>query len=184
MSTNSNQLSKKDIEQLVSQNSTSISYTKPSESNKIKISKYWSSFSQICVSNVKQELIVCDHCKTILVYKASTGSGCMIHHLRSCQSKLKQANSSSEQQTINSYYKSTSNGKKQIPTGIKRAITTACAEFVAEDGRAFYLLQGPGFARLAKQLFESGQRLSSSAHINMEGLLPVPSTVSNFYCIR
>jgi hypothetical protein len=184
MSTNSNQLDKKDIERLVSQNRTSISYTKPNESSKIKISKYWNSFSQIYVSNVKQDFIVCDHCKTILVYKPSTGSGCMIHHLRSCQSKLKQANSSGEQQTINNYYKSTSNDKKQIPTGIKRAITTACTEFVAEDGRAFHLLQGSGFVRLAKQLFDSGQRLSSSINISIEDLLPVPSTVSNFYCIR
>ncbi|CAF2957886.1 unnamed protein product, partial [Rotaria sp. Silwood2] len=48
-----------------------------------------------------------------------------------------------------------------IPKSIKRAITTSCAEFVAEDSQSFKLLQGPGFIRLAQQLFDSGQRLSS-----------------------
>ncbi|CAF1347882.1 unnamed protein product, partial [Rotaria sordida] len=178
MSTNNNQLDKKNIERLVSQNSTSISYIKPNESSKIEFSKYWNSFSQIYISNVKQDFIVCDHCKTILVYKSSTGSGCMINHLRFCQSKLKQANSSGEQQTINNYYKSTFSDKKQIPKDIKRAITTSCVQFVAEDGRAFHLLQGPGFVRLAKQLFDSGQRLPSSTNISIEDLLPTPSTKS------
>lgn len=184
MTTNSNRLNKKDIERLVLENSTSISYTKPNESSKTKFSKHWDSFSQINISNVKQEYIVCDHCKTILVYKSSTGSGCMISHLRFCQSKLKQLNSSGEQQTINNYYKSTSNEKKEIPKHIKRAITKSCVEFVAEDGRAFHLLQGTGFARLAKELFDSGRRLSSSTNVNIEDLLPVPSTVNKFYCIR
>ncbi|CAF4868231.1 unnamed protein product, partial [Rotaria sp. Silwood2] len=72
---------------------------------------------------------------------------------------------------------------KQIPKSIKRAITTSCAEFVAEDSRSFKLLQGPGFIRLAQQLFDSGQRLSSSIPIDIENLLPAPTTVSNFYCI-
>jgi hypothetical protein len=183
MSTNGNQLNRKDVERLVSQNSTSISYKKPNEKTKFKISKCWNDFSQIYVSNVKQDFIVCEHCKTILVYKPSTGSGCMINHLRSCQTKLKQANSSGEQQTINKYYNTDSIDKKQIPKRIKCAITTCCAEFVAQDGRAFQLVQGPGFVRLAKQLFESGQRLSSSIHVDIEDLLPDPTTVSNFYCI-
>jgi hypothetical protein len=84
MSTNSNQLNKKDIERLVSQNSTSISYKKPNETTKMKISKYWNNFSQIYVPNIKQGFIVCNDCKTTLIYKPSTGSSCMINHLRSC----------------------------------------------------------------------------------------------------
>ncbi|CAF1285589.1 unnamed protein product [Rotaria sordida] len=109
---------------------------------------------------------------------SSTGSGCMINHFHFCRSNLKQANSSGEQQTINNYYKSIFNDKKQIPKDIKRAITTSCVEFVAEDGRAFHLLQGSGFVRLAKQLFDSGQRLSSSTNISIRDLLPTSSTIS------
>ncbi len=45
----------------------------------------------IYISDVKQDYIVCDDCKTVLVYKLSTGSSCMINHLRSCQSKPKKA---------------------------------------------------------------------------------------------
>ncbi|CAF1526422.1 unnamed protein product, partial [Adineta steineri] len=114
----------------------------------------------------------------ILIYKSSTGSGCMINHLCSCPSKLKHDNSSGEQQKIYNYFNKNSNDNKQIPKSIKRAITTACAEFVAEDSRSFKLLQGPGFIRLAQQLFDSGQRLSSSIPIDIENLLPAPTTIS------
>ncbi|CAF4776542.1 unnamed protein product, partial [Rotaria sp. Silwood2] len=156
---------------------------KPSETTKTKISKHWNNFSQIYVSNVKQDFIVCDDCKTILIYKPSTGFRCMINHLRSCPSKLKHDNSSDEQQKINNYFNKNSNDNKQIPKSIKRAITTSYAEFVAEDSRSFKLLQGLGFIRLAQQLFDSGQRLPSSIPIDIENLLPAPTTVSNFYCI-
>ena len=92
-------------------------------------------------------------------------------------------NRPTEQQPINSYYNKVSNDKKHIPKHVKRAITMSCAEFVAEDARAFQLFQGPGFVRLAKQLFDSGQRLSSSIHINIADLLPNATTVRSFYCI-
>ncbi|CAF1558794.1 unnamed protein product, partial [Rotaria sordida] len=61
---------------------------------------------------------------------------------------------------------------------IKRAITTSCVEFVPEDGRVFHLLQRPDFVRLAKQLFDGGQRLSSSTNISIRDLLPTSSTRS------
>ena len=55
----------------------------------MKISKYWSEFSQVYVAHIKQDLIICDRYKTVLIYKPSTGSGCMLSHSRSCQSKNK-----------------------------------------------------------------------------------------------
>ncbi|CAF0948747.1 unnamed protein product [Rotaria sordida] len=174
--TNKSQLNKKDIEVLVQQNDSSISYTKPEETS--TMSKYWSEFSQIYVNDLKQNFIICDNCKSTLVYKSSTGSGCMQVHSRSCQSKKENFNPGSHQQKINHYYKS--NGEKKIPKQVKNAITSCYMEFVVKDGRAFRLGQGEGFISLVKQLFNAGRIMSSSSNIAVEELLPDPTTVSRY----
>ncbi|CAF2973046.1 unnamed protein product [Rotaria sp. Silwood2] len=174
--TNKSQLNKKDIEVLVQQNDPSISYTKPEETS--TMSNYWSEFSQIYVNNLKQNFIICDNCKSILVYKSSTGSGCMQVLSRSCQSKKENFNPVSHQQKINHYYKS--NGEKKIPKQVKNAMTSCYIEFVVQDGRAFRLGQDEGFISLAKQLFNAGRVMSSSSHIAVEELLPDPTTVSRY----
>ncbi len=172
--TNTTRLNKKDIEALVEQKNASISYAKPKETN--MMSKYWSQFSQIYVNNLKQDFIICDNCKSILVYKSSTGSGCMQVHYRSCQSNKEKFNSVGHQQKINHYYKS---NEKKVPKQIKNAITSSYVEFVVQDGRAFRLGQGEGFISLAKQLFNAGTIMSSSSDVAIEELLPDPTTVSN-----
>jgi hypothetical protein len=105
MSKNMNQLSKKDIERLILANSSTISFDKPKEDSKLKISKYWTDFSQVYVSNIKQNFIVCDNCKTVLIYKTTTGSGCMKNHVQSCKTKFNKTNSSGEQPKIHTYCK-------------------------------------------------------------------------------
>ncbi|CAF1408076.1 unnamed protein product [Rotaria magnacalcarata] len=167
---------KTDIERLIEQNSTSISYEKPKETT--RISKCWSNFSQIYVANIKQNFVICDDCKSILVYKSSTGSGCMLAHSRSCQSTKNKSDLPSQQRKINHYYKSPSNKQNQIPKRIKDAITSSCVEFVAQDSRSFKLLEGSGFVHLAKQLFDTGRLLSSTTNIEIEDLLPDPTTIS------
>ena len=136
------------------------------------------------VSNIKQDFIICDYCKSVLVYKSSTRSSCMISHSRSCSSKENQSDLPDQQRKINHYYKSTSNERKRVPKKIKNDIILSCVEFVVQDGRAFQLLQGPGLIRLTKQLFESGRYMSSSTDIQIEDLLRDPTTVSNFRCIQ
>ena len=172
---NTAQLNKKDIEALVEQKNASISCAKPKETN--TMSKYWSQFSQIYVNNLKQGFIICDNCKSILVYKSSTGSGCMQVHYRSCQSKREKFNSVSHQQKISHYYKS--NREKKVSKQVKNAITSSYVEFVVQDGRAFRLGQGEGFISLAKQLFNAGRIVSSPSDAAIEELLPDPTTVSN-----
>ncbi|CAF1460760.1 unnamed protein product [Rotaria sordida] len=167
---------KRDIERLIEEKNTSISYVKPKETQ--NMSKCWSQFSQIYIANIKQDFIICDSCKSILVYKSSTGSGCMISHSRSCQTKEKHSDSSDQQRKINHYYKLTSSGKNNVPKRIKNGITSACVEFVVQDGRAFHLLEGSGFVRLAKQLFNAGKLMSSTTTIEIEDLLPDPTTIS------
>jgi hypothetical protein len=177
--TGSSRLNKKDIERRIDEKDASISFAKPKDSN--HMSKHWSEFSQIYVFNIKQDFIICDFCKSVLVYKSTTGSGCMQVHARSCESKREELNSSHHQQKINHYYKSKPNERKKVPKQFKDSITSSYVEFVVQDGRAFRLAQGSGFIRLAKKLYDTGRFMSSSADIDIEELLPDPTTVSNFY---
>lgn len=171
-------LTKKDIEQLIEEKDASLSYSKPTESN--RMSKHWPNFSQIYISNIKQDFIICDSCRTVLVYKSTTGSGCMSVHSRACEGKDKESN---QQRKLNHYYNSTSTSKKVVPKTIKNAITQSCVEFVVEDGRAFHLIQGSGFLGLAKQLFNAGKLTPSSRTVDIHDLLPDPTSVTEFYSI-
>lgn len=174
----STRLQKKDIERLIQEKSASITFAKPKEN--AKTSKYWSKFSLIYVADVKQDFIACDGCKSVLVYKSSTGSGCMVTHSRYCQSKG-ETDSSAQQRKIIHYVTSNSEGTKKIPKRIKDAITSSCIAFVVNDGRPFHLLQGHGFLHLAKQIYDSGRLMSSSTNIDIEELLPDPTTVSRSF---
>lgn len=66
--TNSIKFRKKDLEK-----HSSISYGKPNEIT--RTSNCWNQFSQIYVNNVKQDFVACDCCKSVLIYKSTTGSG-------------------------------------------------------------------------------------------------------------
>lgn len=168
---------KKEVEKLVEENSKSIKFGKPNK--KTKASTSWSQFSRIYVDNVKQDYVICDTCKTVLIYKPETGSGCMLHRSRSCPSKHKDVDSPLQQVKLNQYYESTIK-RNIVPKHVKDILTTAIAEFVAQDGRAFQLIKGSGFIAFAAQLLNSGKLLSSSADVQIEDILPDPTTVSNF----
>ncbi len=58
--TSSFQLHKGDIERRIEEKDASISYAKPKEAN--HMSKYWSQFSQIYVTDIKQDFIIWDFC--------------------------------------------------------------------------------------------------------------------------
>ena len=173
-------LVKKNLMRLIEEKHKSISYGKPKET--MKMSKCWDHFSQIYVDNVKQDFVICDDCKSILVYKSITGSGCMLNHLQSCKVKEQNSGSSNHQQKINHYYNSSPNGKR-VPKRVKDAVTSACINFVIQDGRPFHLVEGNGFISLAKQLFNSGQHLPS-ANIQIEDLLPSSTTVGSLQCTQ
>ncbi len=169
-------LDKINLIRLIQEKHKSISYGKPKETT--KMSKCWNHFNQIYVDNVKQDFIICYGCKSILVYKSVTGSGCMLSHVQSCQAKEQNSDLSNHQQKINHYYSSSSNQKKPVPKRVKDAITSTCVDFVIQDSRPFLLLEGNGFISLAKQLFNTSQHLSS-ANVQIEDLLPSSTTMSS-----
>lgn len=119
--------------------------------------------------NQQQDLVVCWHIHVLVESKRKI----LLHLVNNQKSK------------INHYYKhSRLNDKTKVPKRVKDVITSACVECVVQDGRVFHLLKGSGFIRLAKELFNSGKLLSLSTNIQIEDLLPNPTTVSNLYYIQ
>ncbi len=74
-STKSN-LSKADLQVLVTSNDSSISLVKPVN----KRSECWSNFSQVYHINKPQDYIVCLQCKTVLKWTSENGTRVMTHH--------------------------------------------------------------------------------------------------------
>jgi len=165
-STKSN-LSKADLQVLVTSNDSSISLVKPVN----KRSECWSNFSQVYHINKPQDYIVCLQCKTVLKWTSENGTRVMTHH--NCLQKSV-STTPSRQRTISSYCQQSS-ASKECPLFQKR-ITEACVEYCAVDCRPFESVAGSGFMNLAKQLISAGACLGTSVSVNE--LLPHPSTVS------
>ena len=76
-------LTKKEIEQLFSQQSSSLRIVKPTVTP--RSSAVWNSFSCIYVNDIKQEYVICNQCEDLLIYKHCSGTNSLSKHIRSCQ---------------------------------------------------------------------------------------------------
>ncbi|CAF1509555.1 unnamed protein product [Rotaria sordida] len=166
-------LTKKEIEQLIDKKNSSLKIVKPTVTP--KSSAVWNSFSHIYVKDIKQEYVVCNQCEELLIYKPSSGTNSLSKHISSCQ-KVK-TTASHNQTTINQFYASSKN-EPAIPDRVKQEINVACAEFAALDSRSFKTIHGIGFKNLAQKIFDAGKYLPISKDINVEKLLPHPTTIS------
>ncbi|CAF4841572.1 unnamed protein product, partial [Rotaria sp. Silwood1] len=144
-------LTKKEIEQLIDKKNLSLRIIKPTE------------------------YVICNQCEELLIYQPSFGTNSLSKHVSSCQ-KVK-TTVSHNQTTINQFYASSKN-EPAIPDRIKQEIKIACVEFAALDSRSFKTIHGIGFKNLAQKIFDAGKYLPISKGINVEKLLPHPTTVS------
>ncbi|CAF1153450.1 unnamed protein product [Rotaria magnacalcarata] len=166
-------LTKKEIEQLIDKRNSSLKIVKPKITS--KSSAVWNSFNYIYVNDIKQEYVICNQCEDLLVYKPSCGTNSLSKHIRSCQ-KVK-AVVSHDQPNINQFYAS-SKTEPAISNRVKQEIKVACVEFVALDCRSFKTIRGVGFKNLAQKIFDAAKYLPISKDINIEKLLPHPTTIS------
>jgi hypothetical protein len=61
----------------------------------------------------------------------------------------------------------------------------ACTEFTALGSRAFELVAGDGFLKLAQCIFDADKNFNISSNVNVEQLIPSPITVNaNFLVTR
>ncbi|CAF4678867.1 unnamed protein product, partial [Rotaria socialis] len=163
------------IQQLINDDSKSISYFKPKESPKRSIA--WQPFSIICVDGKKQEIVSCDKCKQLMAYRARDGTNSLARHTRSCknESSISSSNSSNQNQ-VTDYFSSSKTSI--IPKKIKDRVKIACVEFIALDSRPFETVSGEGFMKLAQSLFDVDKYFSPTSAVNLKDIIPSPVTVS------
>jgi hypothetical protein len=171
-------LAKKEIEQLIDKQHSSLRIVKPTITP--KSSAVWNSFNCIYVNDIKQEYVICNQCEDLFIYKSSSGTNSLSKHIRSCQKVNPTV--SHNQSNITQFY-SSSKTEPAIPDRIKQEIKVACAEFAALDCRSFKTIHGIGFTNLAQKIFEAGKYLPVSKNINVEKLLPHPTTVRKTFFI-
>ncbi|CAF2229394.1 unnamed protein product, partial [Rotaria magnacalcarata] len=120
-----------------------------------------------------QNFVICDKCRTIVIYKSSTGTGGLKKHLASCD---KNTLSNATQSTITTYY--TTSKPSIIPEKIKKEVTNAYLEFIALDGRPFEIVSRIGFKNMLETVFKAGKITANSQSTEISDLLPHPTTVS------
>ncbi|CAF1239963.1 unnamed protein product [Didymodactylos carnosus] len=130
---------------LVTAKDPTISFIKPAVSR----SDCWTSFSQIKLSKVSQDYVVCLSCRTVLKWISGNG----------------------RQRTISSYCEAQPNDYATI----KHQRTEACVEYCAVDSRSFESVSGDGFISLVKQLMNAGAIVGTA--VPVKELLPHSSTV-------
>lgn len=135
-------------------------------------SELWQHYHHVVVNDQSQDFVVCNTCKSLLVYTSSNGTNNLKTHLKSCTKNDK--SSSVYQHTVHDFYSSS----KQLPisTKIKLSVTQACTEFCALDGRVFEMMKGDGFQNLTKALFNAG-RYAHKSSIEVKDLIPHSTTV-------
>ena len=163
---------KAEIEVFIRNDDTFLQFIKPQKTP--RSSPFWTSFHQIFYQKMKQDLIRCDLCHTILIHKSIDGTKVMSSHRNACKASNASGRS---QQNVDSYFSSANSNTDRIPTKIKRSVTDACAEFSAIDNRAFETVNGNGFINLIEAVFIAGQRLSKFSNVKTVDLLPDPTTV-------
>ncbi|CAF1440028.1 unnamed protein product [Rotaria sordida] len=158
-------LTKNDILRLIKQRDKSIVFRKPKKSS--KSSPVWEHFCIIVVNDIEQGFVCCDHCKELLVYRQRDGTTSMAKHKRSCHASLTSSSSCSDGQlSVTQYF--TSSKSSNVPKGIKDKIKLACTEFTALDCRAFELVTGEGFLKMAQSIFDAGRYFSHLSNINVK----------------
>lgn len=165
---------KKAISIFIQNNDPLLEFIKPKQT--AKSSPFWSSFHQVFYQKMKQDVIRCDKCKSILIHKSTDGTKVMSNHIKACKEENQ---FDTNQQNLDVYVSSKKFTSRRIPPQVKKLITDACVEFASLDNRPFKTVEGDGFANLMEKMFVAGQQLSGLSGVQMVDLLPNPTTVSS-----
>lgn len=127
-----------------------------------KSSPVWKLFQLIHIDGIRQDYVLCLSCKKVMRYVPINGTNGLKRHVKSC-SKLMSSNDTS-QSMITSHFTNRSNGSTKsswIPKRFLTQMVNACAEYCALDGRAFESINGIGFQRMVKVVFDAGRACGS-----------------------
>lgn len=168
---NNTLLTKCEVLNLIKNDDPNITFVKP-KSSPLQ-SQVWTNFSYVYCNNNKQNFVCCDGCKEILVHIPSNGTSSMTKHQKMCS---KTTSCNNDQRNIKEYFTQTK--VQSIPKKLKEKVTIAATEFAVLDTRPFHLFCGGGFTDFAQTIFNAGKALFNTSNINVEDLLPHPTTVS------
>ncbi len=89
----------------------------------------WEYFSIVMIDNVGQEMVCCDKCKHLLIYRQKGGTTPLAKHHKSCQVPMPILNSDPAGQTkVTECYSSSK--PSSIPKKLKEKVKMACTEFL------------------------------------------------------
>lgn len=167
----STSLTRAQLELVLKENDKSVKFKKFESTD--RSSPFLSSFSMIIVNDIIQDFVLCDKCRSIIIYKTSTGTGGLKKHLTACE---KNSSPLATQSSITMYY---SNKKPSVlPEKIMKELTNAYLNFVILDGRPFETESGLGFKNFIKVIYNAGKSLFNNQLVEISDLLPHPTTVS------
>ena len=76
-------LTRSELEKLIKQNNSSITLKQTEQTDRAL--SFWSQFNFICVSNVVQNFVICNKCRTIIAYPSAISTGGLKKHSTSCE---------------------------------------------------------------------------------------------------
>jgi hypothetical protein len=162
---------KKEIERLLECGDQSVKLVQQKKTS--SSSEWWQYYHRLLVNDQQQPFVCCNNCKALLTFMSINGTNNLRTHFIAC-TKKKDGEHFANQRSVHEFY--SSSRQSVIPRHIKLSITKACTEFCALDGRAFALVEGDGFQKLAKTLLDTGRSLHKSS-FTVSDLLPHPTTV-------
>lgn len=167
-------LNKNEVTRLIKQNDKSVVFRKRKKND--KSSPMWDYFTVIVVNDIEQQLVCCDNCQELLVYRVHDGTKSMLKHHRSCHGQTSRPQKYSNTSVkLTEYF--TSSNNSNVPRRISEKVKMACTEFVAIDCRPFELVDGEGFLKVVQSIFDAGRYFGLTSNINIKDLVPSSVTV-------
>lgn len=167
-------MSRKDIENLIVQNSDRISTDAKDAKRK---SGVWKRFSRITVDGIPQDCVICDSCKTTYAWKSKSGTKSMNRHI--CDSKtatIKRGPAKSltdgKSESIETYL------MKVVPPHAKAALNKSIAFGLAKDLHSLRTVEGTGFQHMAQALVNFGAKYGRQ---RIEGIIQHRTTLRDHY---
>ncbi|CAF4114238.1 unnamed protein product [Rotaria sordida] len=126
---------------------------------------------------MKQDYVICDSCKSLISYKAQTGTGGMQKHIECCR-QISNVLDEHNESKITKYFHSTKTKSNYVPLKFKNKITNSLVEFIILNGRPFEIVNGSGFINTIECVLGVVRTLLESSTVSASNLIVDPKTLS------
>ncbi|CAF3920088.1 unnamed protein product [Rotaria sordida] len=126
---------------------------------------------------MKQDYVICNSCKSLISYKAQTGTGGMQKYIECCR-QISNVLDEHNESKITKYFHSTKTKSNYVPLKLKNKITNSLVEFIILDGRPFEIVNGSGFINIIECVLGVVRTLLESSTVSASNLIVDPKTLS------